>query len=227
MAAELLEIHNRGYARDLNLQPSSSLIQAEGWHNLRNDLTGEIGFEFQLSKGAGDKFVTHLGIWDSLDREQPVRPARSIPSEFQSDRPRAARKPAKGRRLQATHTIRLARLHDGGFTELAQTTIGGGRQGELTGAFRRLKLDSPARLREGARYQLLMSTIAGDGDPFRDPASFDGLSPLVHPDITVLRSVLIRDGRDAESITAFADLHPDYGRFRLPVGPTMQFAPTH
>ncbi|MBC8355276.1 MAG: hypothetical protein H8E66_25145 [Planctomycetes bacterium] len=39
---------------------------------------------------------------------------------------------------------------------------------------------------------LLMSTAVADGDRFRDPASFDGLSPLVHPDVVVRRSVLVR-----------------------------------
>jgi len=71
----------------------------------------------------------------------------------------------------------------------------------------------------------VLGAFPGDGDRFRDPASFDGLSPLVHPDIVVRRSMLVRgkDVNDAESLPAFRDLHPSYSRSRIPVGPTLLF----
>ena len=69
----------------MNLKPGPALIQTEGWHNLRNDVTGEIGFEFTLTAKA--KRVTHLGLWDDHDRDQPIRSARAIPDETQRDQP--------------------------------------------------------------------------------------------------------------------------------------------
>ncbi|MBT4692318.1 MAG: hypothetical protein HOB73_03130 [Planctomycetaceae bacterium] len=70
-----------------------------------------------------------------------------------------------------------------------------------------------------------MSTAVADGDRFRDPASFDGLSPLVHPDIVVRRSLLVRnqDVTNAPSLPAFEDLHHSYSRYRIPLGPTLLF----
>ena len=100
-----------------------------------------------------------------------------------------------------------------------------GKPGELDGEFRYLKLDQPVELRKGTRYLLTMTTKAGDGDHFHDPASYDGLSPLVCPSIEVIRSVLLRgDGPNApEAIPAFADLAEAHSRHRLPVGPTLKF----
>ena len=69
-----------------------------------------------------------------------------------------------------------------------------------------------------------MTTAVGDGDHFHDPGSFDGLSPVVHSDVEVVRAVLVRD-RHSEAIPAFADMHEDYAAFRLPVGPTLKFKP--
>jgi len=71
----------------------------------------------------------------------------------------------------------------------------------------------------------LMSTVVADGDRFRDPASFDGLSPLVHPDIVVRRSLLVRNGNmtGAAGLPAFEDLHHSYSRYRMPIGPTLLF----
>jgi hypothetical protein len=103
--------------------------------------------------------------------------------------------------------------------------VASGNEGEFRESFRYIRLDKAARLRQNVTYVLLMSTVAGDGDRFRAPASFDGLSPLVHPDIVALRSMLVRgkDVNDAESLPAFRDLHPSYSRSRIPVGPTLLF----
>ena len=73
---------------------------------------------------------------------------------------------------------------------------------------------------------LLMSTQVADGDHFRDPASFDGLSPQLHPDLVVQRSLLLRG--DSLSgyidVPAFEDLTDSYSRYRVPVGPTLRLA---
>jgi hypothetical protein len=83
------------------------------------------------------------------------------------------------------------------------------------------------KLKENTDYVLLMSTRAADGDQFHDPAAFDGLPPLIHPDVHVQRSVLIRLGneRNKTSIPAFEDLTESYFRYRAPVGPTLRFGP--
>ena len=65
--------------------------------------------------------------------------------------------------------------------------------GELDGSFRYVRLTKPVRLKQDVSYILLMPTEVADGDHFRDSASFDGLSPLVHPDVVVRRSMLIRN----------------------------------
>ena len=212
LAKELLKIHNRGHARELNLKAGDALIIEPGWHNLRNDLNGEIGFQFSVEK---TQRVTHLGMWDAPDREQSARPARAVGSEFDRDRPTRG-----GRHSLATdHVVRLLTL-DG--EALARVEISAGRTRE-DGEFHYKGLAHPVELRVGAKYLLLQSTRAFDGDPFRDPASFDGLSPLVHPEFRVERSVLIRSGdmKRIRPIPAFADLHQAFGRFRLPVGPTL------
>ena len=223
LAAELLRLHNRGHARELNLQPSPALIQTEGWHNLRNDVTGEIGFEFTLNAKA--KTVTHLGMWDDHERDRPVRPARSIPDESQRDQPSLSDPKGKRRGLKVAHTISLVQLDTRPPTELARITLPEGARAELDGAFRYLPLAKPVSLQPNQRYALLSSTRTGDGDHFKTPASFDGLSPLVHPDVEIIRSLLIRHGNLAQPqpIPAFSDLSPDYSRYRLPVGPTLKF----
>ena len=70
-----------------------------------------------------------------------------------------------------------------------------------------------------------MSTQANDGDHFHDPVSFDGLSPLTHPLVRIIRSIYLRNGNSVqpEMVPAFSDLHPDYSSHRLPVGPTLKF----
>jgi arylsulfatase A-like enzyme len=224
MASTLLKIHNQGHARDLNLSPVPEMIVHQGWHNLRNDVTGEIGFEFQLRDGSGEKWVTHLGMFDCHDKEPPVRSARSIPTEQVRDQPSIHAKSKKGR-LVAKHVLRLLQVEPGGSTEIARCHVASGNEGEFRESFRYIRLDKAARLRQNVTYVLLMSTVAGDGDRFRAPASFDGLSTLVHPDIVALRSMLVRgkDVNDAESLPAFRDLHPSYSRSRIPVGPTLLF----
>ena len=223
LAAELLLIHNRGHARELNLNPSHALIQAEGWHNLRNDVTGEIGFEFKLYSKA--KTVTHLGLWDDHDRDRPIRAARAIPAETQRDQPSLPDPKGKRRGLKTSHTIRLVQLSDTTSTELARATLPEGTRAELDGAFRYIALPEPIVLETGKRYALLATTRTGDGDHFKSPDSFDGLSPLVHSEIKIIRSLLIRNGdlHHPEPIPSFSDLSPDHSRYRLPVGPTLRF----
>jgi hypothetical protein len=70
-----------------------------------------------------------------------------------------------------------------------------------------------------------MSSTAGDGDHFHDDASFDGLSPIVNPSVTILKSVMFRNMNMNQplQIPSFADLHPDYSAHRFPVGPTLKF----
>jgi hypothetical protein len=72
---------------------------------------------------------------------------------------------------------------------------------------------------------LTMTTQAGDGDHFHDDVAFDGLSPLVNPVVTIVRSVMRKENNPNQifPIPSFADLHPDYSLYRLPVGPTLRF----
>ena len=97
--------------------------------------------------------------------------------------------------------------------------------GELRESFRYVRLDKAVRLQQNVTYILLMSTQVADGDRFRAPASFDGLSPLVHPDVIVRRSMLVRgeDVTSATGIPAFEDLSNSYSRYRAPIGPTLLF----
>jgi hypothetical protein len=71
-----------------------------------------------------------------------------------------------------------------------------------------------------------MSTQVADGDHFRDPVSFDGLSPLVNPDLVVQRSLLLREGSLSghTDLPACEDMTDSYSRHRLPVGPTLRLA---
>lgn len=215
MAEELLKIHNRGHARNLNLVANDSLIIDPGWHNLRNDLNGEIGFQFSV---ASPQRVTHLGLWDAPDRDRPARPARATGSAFERDQPPS---PQRRRSLASDHEVRLLSLEG---NELARVAFAAGSSTPRENAFHFKPLEQPVVLVEGAKYLLLQTTGAFDGDPFRDPVSHDGLSPLIHPEFRVERSVLVREGnlRDIHSIPAFADVHDAYSRFRLPVGPTLK-----
>ena len=221
MALELLEIHNRGYARDLKLNGTNKLILEEGWHNLRNDISGEIGYVFKLHNRSSERKVTHLGMWDSHHRDRPVRPARSIPQEHGRDLPGRDK---GGRELVGEHTVRLLQLQQDGLIELAKIEFTPTNKGELEGSFRYLPLANPISLKPRLQYALLVSSKAEDGDPFHDSASYDGLSPLVHPDFQILRSILLRRSGSSmlEPIPSFTDLHPDYHQFRLPVGPSLR-----
>ena len=225
MASTLLKIHNQGYARDLNLSSVPEMVVHQGWHNLRNDVTGEIGFEFQLRSGGGDKLVTHLGMFDDDDKDTPARAARSIPTEGERDQPSARPAESKKRQIVANHVVRLLRLESDKPTEIVRCQISPGDTGELRDSFRYIRLDKPVRLKQSVTYVLLMSTEVADGDRFRDPASFDGLSPLVHPDVIVRRSMLVpgEDVTPTMGLPAFEDLSNSYSRFRTPIGPTLLF----
>lgn len=225
LAAKLLEIHNRGHARELSVSAGSELVVDPGWHNLRNDVTGEIGFEFRLRGGTGPKQVTHLGMWDDHDGDQPVRAARAVPGDDESDRPSKFITQKNRRQIKAPHVLRLLQVGSNGQTEIARIDIDAGEAGELHNSFRYFPLKAAVRLSENTDYVLLMSTRAADGDQFRDPAAFDGMSPLIHPDVQVERSVLFRPQTRSQSISipAFEDLSDSYSRFRMPVGPTLRF----
>ena len=218
LAGELLEIHNRGYGRDLDLREGPAFLLDDGWHNLRNDLDGAIGFEFRLRE---DRVVTHLGMWDDHQKDDPARPARNIPTEFDRDQPGVG----GGKRgvIRSPHTLRLDEIENtGAVISIAQMEMPVGNPGEWENEFRYLALPEPRSLRKGKVYRLTMSTSPGDGDPFRDPVAFDGLSPLVHPAAQIIRSVLVRENQ-AIFIPAFADMDEPYWAHRLPVGPTLKF----
>ena len=220
MRKELLKVHNQGHSRQLNAKDNGSLILDDGWHNLRNDLNGAVGFEFELLE---DRIATHLGMWDDHDREQPVRSARGIPTENESDQPsRTGKKP---RTLKSPHLISLWRNEDRALEKMASLQLTPGNSGELVGEFRYFKLTRPIKLFKDTRYSLTMSSKAGDGDHFHDPAAFDGLSPLINPNVRIIRSLFIRknEGESSLPIPAFADLHPDYFELRIPVGPSILF----
>jgi hypothetical protein len=197
------------------------MIVDPGWHNLRNDITGEIGFEFSVSVS---KQVTHLGVWDDHDKDVPVRPARSIPTEFNRDQPTLAGD-LNRRRLNAGHIVRLVHWTGDSAREIARIAFTEENRGQLSNEFRFLALTDPVPLLEGERYGLLMTTVAGDGDSFHDAASFDGLSPIAHPDVSIIRSLMARGGdlSAMESIPAFEDLHPSFDQERMMVGPSLRF----
>lgn len=225
LAATLLEIHNRGHARELNLPANSELFVDPGWHNLRNDVTGEIGFEFRLRSGTGTKQVTHLGMWGDHDADRPVRAARAVPDDDESDQPSRFITQKNRRQIKAPHVLRLLRLELDVPVEIARVEIAAGESGELLDSFRYFTLEEAVMLSENIQYVLLMSTRAADGDQFRDPAAFDGLSPLIHPDVHVERSILFRSGSTGNmtNIPAFEDLSRSFSRYRAPVGPTLKF----
>jgi arylsulfatase A-like enzyme len=225
LATTLQEIHNRGYARELNLPAGPEMIVQPGWHNLRNDVTGEIGFEFQLRIDSGEKLVTHLGMFDAPDKEAPIRAARAVPTEQSRDQPSTKPASKKKGRIVANHVLRLLRVESDGSIEIARCQVSPSDAGESRDSFCYIRLNKPVRLQQNATYVLLMSTEVADGDRFRDSASFDGLSPLVHPDVVVRRSMLVRneDVTSAAGLPAYEDLHHSYSRHRLPVGPTLLF----
>lgn len=227
LAATLLRIHNRGHARELGVPAGSELFLDPGWHNLRNDVTGEIGFEFQLRRGTGTKQVTHLGMWDDHDADRPVRAARAAPDDSESDQPSRFPTQKNRRRIEAPHALRLLRMDANEPVEIARINVATNDAGALRGSFRYFPLKERVLLEENATYVLLMSTRAGDGDQFRDPVAFDGLPPLIHPDIRVERSVLVRLQSKSfwTNIPAFEDLSASFSRFRTPVGPTLRFGP--
>ena len=221
MANELLKIHNQGYSRPLETPNDGNLILDDGWHNLRNDLTGSIGYEFELLE---KRTVTHLGMWDDHDREQPVRAARGIPTERVPDQPsRTGKKP---RTLQSSHLITLWEKRGKVPTKIARVEMKSGSPGELNGEFRYLELGQEIDMRIGKRYLLTMTTKAGDGDHFHDPVAYDGLSPVINPSVKIIRNRLFRNAGDwvnGLAIPSFADLHHDHSAFRVPVGPTLRF----
>jgi len=217
LAAELLRIHNRGHSRELDLEDTGALILDDGWQNLRNDIDGEIGFEFRLRE---NRVATHLGMWDDHAKDAPARPARNVPTEHDRDRPTLGDN--KGG-LAAPHTIRLHGIDSSGSeTLLAEVGVDAGSKGESENEFRYFFLPTPLAMEKGKTYRLTMSTAAGDGDHFHDPAAFDGLPPLANPAVEIIRSVLIRNDH-IQAIPAFADLHEDFVRYRFPVGPTLKF----
>ena len=197
------------------------IILDDGWHNLRNDLDGAIGFEFRMNE---DREVTHLGMWDDQVKDGGVRPARNLPTEGDRDQPSLAS--PKKRRIASPHLIKLYELDDSREAKvIASAETSPQKQGKMEGEFRYIELVDKVKLIKGQRYLLTMSTAAGDGDHFHDPASYDGLSPLVCPSIEVIRSVLLRgdDPNAPEPIPAFGDLAAAHSRHRLPVGPTLKF----
>ncbi len=221
LAAELLKIHNRGYCRELGVEDDTALILDDGWHNLRNDIDGAIGFEFRLRD---DRVVTHLGMWDDHQKDAPVRPARNIPTELDRDHPGVDG--SKRGVISSPHTIGLDEIDETGMTtSIASVEMSAGNTGDWENEFRYIRLPDSPLLKKGRRYRVTMTTLAGDGDCFRDPAAFDGLSPLVHPAIEVIRSVLVRDDGEVTAIPTFADMNEAYSLYRLPVGPTLKMEP--
>ncbi|PHR95994.1 MAG: hypothetical protein COA78_29250, partial [Blastopirellula sp.] len=161
LASTLLKIHNRGYARELNLPAGPELIVHPGWHNLRNDITGEIGFEFQLCKGSGVKQVTHLGMWDDHDADRSVRAARAVPRDHENDQPPKFITQDKRRQIKASHVLRLLQLQSNERIEIARIEIAAGEVGQLHNSFRYFPLKNRVNLSENTKYVLLMSTRAG------------------------------------------------------------------
>jgi arylsulfatase A-like enzyme len=220
MVKRLLQIHNQGYSRNLNQPRSKNLILDDGWHNLRNDITGSVGFQFKIKE---DQVVTHLGMWDDHEREIPVRDARGIPNGQNSDQ---ASRPGKApRSLKSEHKITLWKMSQNSTQEISYVQVSPGQKSSLDGEFRYFKLENPIQLSKDFQYMLTLSTQAGDGDHFHDDVAFDGLSPLVNPLVTIVRSVMLKENNPNQifPIPSFADLHPDYSLHRLPVGPTLRF----
>ncbi len=215
LSRKLLHVHNRGHARPLNAPSKKQLILDDGWHNLRNDLTGEIGFDFRLS-GNQSITITHLGMWDDHAMDKAVRPATSPPNDNVLEH--ASIDGNDGRGLSSSHRIRLSA--DGEM--LRQIELTADHPGALDGEFRYLALNKSVRLHPGLTYRLTMTSASDDEDQFHNPASYDGLSPITHPAFEILRSVYLRDDSLAPIPTYF-NATPDYWKHRLPVGPTFKF----
>ena len=94
--------------------------------------------------------------------------------------------------------------------------------GDLISEFRYLPLEESVKLKPGLVYRLTMTTRNRDGDHIHDPASYDGLSPVIHPLVKIQRSIFLKEGKEAPILTWF-DASPDYWRHRLPVGPALRF----
>ncbi len=221
MGERLLEIHNRGYARNLNLDNNQKLILDDGWHNLRNDIDGAIGFEFRMNES---REATHLGMWDDHLKDAGIRPPRNVPTEQDRDRPSLGGGKKTG--IASPHAITLYELDESGkASAIARIDLSPKSAGDLEGEFRYAALDSSVTLKKEMKYLLTLSTKSGDGDSFHDPVSFDGLSPLVSGSISVLRAVLVRDGdiNRRGAIPGFADMSETFHQYRLPVGPTLKF----
>ncbi len=225
LADTLFKIHNRGYARDIEIRPGHSLISQAGWHNLRNDVTGSIGFEFQLRNTTNPKFVTHLGMWCSQPTDRPMRHARAVPQDNENDHPHANSKRSKGLFVKAPHQLSLHQRTRDGRLELGRVEVQPGQKSLAEDAFLYFPLESPIELQSNTHYLLLMTCNAADGDLFHDSVAFDGLSPLVHPDIKIERSVFAHSlsSDTLGSLPAFEDLSDSFSHFRLPVGPTLRF----
>ena len=203
MLEGLQKVHNQGFSRDLNLPPSQNLVIDDGWHNLRNDLTGSIGYEFEVLE---DRRVTHLGMWDDHDREVPIRSARGIPREVESDQPtRMGKLP---RTIKSPHLISLWKIESKHPKLIVQVMIDAGVSSHLDGEFRYLELKKPVPIQKKSKFLLTMSTKAGDGDYFHDPVSFDGLSPLINQGVKIIRCRLFRDKlmNEPAPFPSFADL---------------------
>lgn len=214
LSANLLRLHNRGHVRDLGVPPVQQLVVDDGWHNLRNDLDGEIGFEFRLV-GESERMITHLGMWDDHREDRWVRGPVQKPNDNIIERPSVIG--SGGRGLNSAHRIRLTQ----NGKMIAEAVIGPG-EGQLSGEFRFDRLDSAVILEPGKVYRLTMSTSPDDGDLFHNPAAYDGLSPYTHPEFVVVRSVYLKDGQET-AIPSYFNAHPDYWKHRLPVGPTFKF----
>jgi hypothetical protein len=164
-------------------------------------------------------------MWDDHDTDRPVRAARAVPGDDENDQPSRFITQKNRRQIKAPHVLRLLRLESSKPVEMARIDIAAGEAGELHNSFRYFPLSEPVKLNDNIEYILLMSTRVADGDQFRDSASFDGLPPLIHPDVHVERSILIRSGSTGNmtNIPAFEDLSDSYSRYRAPVGPTLRF----
>ena len=169
--------------------------------------------------------MTHLGMFDDHDKDAPIRAARSAPTERDRDQPSTQPAQNKKRQIAANHVLRLLRIESDGQIELARCQLSPKDAGELHDSFRYIRLNKPVRLQQNATYILLMSTEAADGDHFHDSVSFDGLSPLLNPDVVVRRSMLVRneDVHRAMGLPSFEDLSDSYSRSRVPTGPTLLF----
>ena len=153
-----------------------------------------------------------LGCSTTMTKTLPYAPPVRFPRSTSADQPSLHSAQSKKRRIVANHVLRLLRIESDEATEIGRCHVSPGDVGELRNSFRFFRFTEPVRLKQNVTYILLMSTEVADGDCFRDAASFDGLSPLVHPDVIVLRSMLVRgeDVTNAAELPAFEDLSNSY-----------------